>query len=771
MNDVSQLDDVAPPRIGRWRLWPQLSLRGAGFPAAGVLRLAPDELAQAAGKFAPGDALSGEQWDDFQELFSSTALSVSRTLQEIAALPFFQAAVAWQNKAVLTSGITPFLNWVPEKGKRPSMARQREELVAHYWQRFCVKNDTIGFFGPVGWGSWDLSASGVRLDPGTGLTAGYDVYFSSWAIDALARRLSDDPAVREWLAPRRMPFVRLAGDEVRVPGRPTVPVSPAERQVLELCDGTRPARDIARAVDGVAGLLADFVKRHWIVWRLDVPADTYPERRLRACLERIGDQAIREMALDQLSVLENSRDRIRAAGREPGALVAAMETLETEFAELTQTTAQRQKGQGTTAPCRALVYSDSTRSARVTLGTGMFDALAPLDLLLSGAAWLTSRLEAAVMDRARQVFAEHTAASGQSSLDLATCWFACMPVLLGDAVDHAARLQQQFWENWQVILGPEPGAHQVRRTSAEIADQVRACFGEPVPRWATGRYACPDLLVVADSAGALDRGEFELVLGELHLAINTVGASLFVNQHPHQEELLSLTSVDHTGPRLMPLQPKEHSARLSARTRYALIRPQDYCVALTDPSADPYRERTVKSSDASVRERDGRLAVVLPDGAEFDLVDVFSQALTMLVMNMFRIVPDAASHFPRVTVDRMIVARETWRFEPETLAFAEEKDEARRFVGARQWRAGQGLPRFVFVVSPTEPRPFYVDFDSPVYANIFAKTVRRLRRNDAQGRLTISEMVPTPEQTWLLDDQGNAYASELRFVAVDEGRG
>jgi hypothetical protein len=72
------------------------------------------------------------------------------------------------------------------------------------------------------------------------------------------------------------------------------------------------------------------------------------------------------------------------------------------------------------------------------------------------------------------------------------------------------------------------------------------------------------------------------------------------------------------------------------------------------------------------------------------------------------------------------------------------------------------------VVSPTEPRPFYVDFHSPVYVNIFAKAVRRLPRDDPQGRMTISEMPPTPEQTWLTDDEGNRYTSELRFVAVDD---
>ncbi|HEY3873472.1 MAG TPA: hypothetical protein VGM10_34260, partial [Actinocrinis sp.] len=67
----------------------------------------------------------------------------------------------------------------------------------------------------------------------------------------------------------------------------------------------------------------------------------------------------------------------------------------------------------------------------------------------------------------------------------------------------------------------------------------------------------------------------------------------------------------------------------------------------------------------------------------------------------------------------------------------------------------------------TEPRPFYVDLSSPVYVNILAKAIRRLARNDPGGQLTFSEMLPTPEQTWLTDDRGRRYTSELRLVAVD----
>ncbi|HEY2261864.1 MAG TPA: lantibiotic dehydratase [Streptosporangiaceae bacterium] len=775
------MNDIQAPYIGPWRLWTQLALRGPGFPAAGVLRLAPDGLAEAAAKFSAQDELAGPLWDEFTERFGAEALRTTGDLQQIAAGPLFQAAVAWQNRTLLGSGVGPFLRWDQASGKRPSMVRQREELVAHYWQRFCVKNDTIGFFGPVGWGTWDSSVRGLEVDPGQGLTARSGVYFASWAVDAVARCVSEDPAVREWLAPRRMPFVRMSGTQVSVPGLPSVPVGPAERRVLGLCDGTRSARAIAAELkadpgtgEAVTEILESLVRRRWIVWRLDVPADTYPERRLAELIGQIGDPAVRERALAKLAVLERGRELVRDAGRDPGALVAALETLESEFTELTQAAAQRQKTAGK-APCRAIIYSDSTRSARVRVGPSVLGALAPLELLLTAGSWLTSSLARRVMTHAGRVYDEHAARAGQPDLDLATIWFACIPMLHSDAVTDVADLQREFWQRWQDVLDLPPGARRVRLTSKEIAGRIREAFSAPGPdepgpggQWSTARYACPDMLVVADDEDAVNRGEFELVLGELHLAINTLGASLFVNQHPDIAELRALTGQDHPGPRLLPLQPKEHRARLSARTRYSLVRPEDYCVALADSSADPHRARTVPSADVIVRKRDGRLTAVLPDGSEFGLIDIFSQALTMMVLDMFRIMPDDAEHTPRVTVDKMVVARETWRFDPAGLGFADEKDEARRFVRAGHWRAGQELPRFVFVLAPTEPRPFYVDFDSPVYVNIFAKAIRRLLRDQPDGRITVSEMLPTPEQTWLTDDQGHCYASELRFVAVNE---
>ncbi|NIL41662.1 lantibiotic dehydratase [Salinispora arenicola] len=735
------MDNTSVPLGASWRLWSQFALRGPGFPASGVLRLAPAGLAEAADKFGADAVLSGADWTAFEELYGEAAVGTAHELQRVAALPAFQTAVAWQNRPLLSTGIVPFLAWTPSAAGRTSMPRQREELVAHYWQRFCVKNDTIGFFGPVGWGHWDMSASGISVTPGIGLVESSEVYFSSWAVDAVAKLVNADPELRPWIAPRRVPFVRVDHGSVTVPGRRPQLLSSELLDVLARCDGVRPAREV-----GSAEQLEELVRRRILVWRLEVPADTRPEVWMRHWLTSVDAAGGR--AAELLEVLTRGRSRITAAVG-PDELKAALSDLESQFVTLTEETAVREKN-AKTAPCRSLVYSDARRSARVRLGADLRDALAPLELLLTAGRWLTSTIAERVMARAREVFDGPT--------DLASFWFACMPVLHGEAGGIAAQVQEEFWRRWRSVLPPLTGSR-VQVSTSRIAAAVREAFAAVDGGWTAARYLSPDVLV---------SDEGELVLGELHVATNTLGASLFVNQHPDPESLLAQTARDHPEPRLLPLLPKEHRARLSARIRQTLVRPEDYYVALVDQTADPARPRTVRSADVMVRAHDERLVAVLPDGAEFGVVDVFSHVLTTLVMDLFRLVPEA-DHTPRVTIDRMVVARESWRFPAAAMPFVEEKQEARRFVRARRWRRQAELPRFVFVVSPAEPRPFFVDFDAPVYVNILAKAVRRMsRQGDPEARLVITEMLPTPEQTWLVDDQGERYTAELRFVAVDD---
>ena len=130
----------------------------------------------------------------------------------------------------------------------------------------------------------------------------------------------------------------------------------------------------------------------------------------------------------------------------------------------------------------------------------------------------------------------------------------------------------------------------------------------------------------------------------------------------------------------------------------------------------------------------------------------------------------AAPHTPRIAIDDLVVARETWRWPARDLVFAGSKTTEERFLGALRWAESHGLPRHVFVRVPHELKPVYVDLESPVSVDLFCHLLRRAAKLTPAGEAAVSEMLPAPHDTWLCDAQGRRYASELRIAALDPVR-
>jgi hypothetical protein len=163
----------------------------------------------------------------------------------------------------------------------------------------------------------------------------------------------------------------------------------------------------------------------------------------------------------------------------------------------------------------------------------------------------------------------------------------------------------------------------------------------------------------------------------------------------------------------------------------------------------------------------GPLARTRDGKRHFDLIECFAGLLGMEVVDHFKIV-GPTTYTPRIAIDRLVVCRETWRFLPGDLVFPYEKTDSERFLAARRWMHAHNLPRCVFVKMPTERKPFYVDFSSPILINMLAKAIRQAAERSVGGELfTVTEMLPRHDQLWLNDAQRRQYTSELRFVAVD----
>ena len=120
-------------------------------------------------------------------------------------------------------------------------------MIAKYVQRYAAKNDSIGFFGPVGWGIVDPEEPGLRATPGPVLVDHRVVSFEDWAIEAVAAQLSKDPEVRAVFTPRRRPWSWLDGDTLHAPPGPPRALTRAEAWLVARVDGDRAVGDLALA--------------------------------------------------------------------------------------------------------------------------------------------------------------------------------------------------------------------------------------------------------------------------------------------------------------------------------------------------------------------------------------------------------------------------------------------------------------------------------------------------------------------------------------------
>jgi hypothetical protein len=717
---------------------------------------------------------------EFRQSFESSTVEVSEAVRELAGDALFREAVIWQNRNAYHTAIAS-LQRGDKKSAQNGKRRQHEELIASYLQRYCVKNDTIGFFGPVCW-SRLVSEPGTSINaqPGPSLLSSRNVYYESWCIDALVEKLNRNEALRPWVAPRPVPYFHLDGTTLHLPHAPAVQLGTPQAAILKACDGERTARQLAasfvnhpsygfKSESDVYRQLEELKRRGLIVWALELPTEIGAERRLKAFLESVEDESIRRPALSELERLDERRRAVAAAAGDAEKLDRALDQLEETFSEITGTDATRAGTAGQTYAARTLVYEDCHRGLKAELGPEVLKELEPpLALLLASARWFIYQ----VMEFYRQAFKdkyeELKSRTGSPVISGPVFWQAAHPLLLEKQKNAALKVVQPlFQQRWAEILKLTEGAKRAEYTVEEIREAVEAAFAVPSEGWQRNCYHSPDVMIAASGPEAIQRGDYHFVMGEMHLGINTLRAALFVAQHPSPEELIRSAELDMPEPRVVPAIPKQWP-ELTARTSVALIKSKDPLLVVTHDTVGVPKSQALPIGSLVVEEIDGRLMTRSHDGKfRLDLLECLSEMLLVRAANHFKLI-SSSYHTPRVTIDRLVVSREAWSFSAAQASFAFEKDSAERFIGARRWARERGMPRFIFVKTPVERKPIYVDFDSPIYVDILSKAIRRMSESEmAEELIGASEMLPQHEESWLSDADGRRYASEFRIVALD----
>lgn len=690
----------------------------------------------------------------FDETFAAELAPARKTLRALAEDPRVREATLWQSPNALAGLDALAHDGQPERNRK---VRQREQLAALYLQRYLAKNDAIGFFGPRAWGTVAAQPDAMRFRSDEALLDRRDLYFEFWPLGLLGERIAEDPEVRPHLRPIRSPRVAVDGTTLHHPVDQRAELPAAYARLLRAADGTRTtiaiAAELADGTDeGFADLaevleaLSELGAQGLVAERLAVPTcDYHPEARLREEIERLPTE-LAERWRPAVDGLEHYRERLVAAtgAEQRGAIITELNQW---FEQVTGRSSTR--GEGKMYAARALLFEDCTRAIELDLGEAFLEKIAaPLELVLVSARWYLAELGHRVLAHAREIHQRLTAETGEAAVDYLRFWLALEPKLEG--LPDAVLVEIQ--KVWREVLALPEGASRVERTARELAPHIEAAFGDARPVWPSARFHSPDLMIAARDAEAVRRGDYQVVVGEVHVGWNSICYPVSLKQAKEPDAIVRAFAND------LPacfIAPSIANSEYHRAIRFDFVAPGVVELA-TSPG-------TVSRFPPSQRIDIGELVVVPGDGGELVVRTRdgrFTTDLATVIDAPLRIGRDlrllAGPHLPRVTIDGVVIQREAWRL--PALAI-DDKEEP--FVAVRRWARESGLPRRLFVKLPEETKPFLVDLECPFLVEVFARLAART------AGMAVSEMMPGPDELWLTDAAGRHYTSEARLVAVD----
>jgi hypothetical protein len=762
-----------------WDICPLFWMRSAGFPFAMLDALRVERAAaavDAALELEERGASSAERasaWERADAELAGELHAARVALRDMLLDQRVQEAI-FLSSAEFYRNLGQHLERPIEE--RKSRSRQKEKTAAKYIQRFCAKNETISFYGPLAWGEVDRAAGvGLAFEPGAGsLVGSRRVSFEHWAVHRLARVISRDPEVAPQLAPRLSPSCHVDGATLFYPVARQTDLDARKVAVLERCDGeTAWAEVIARLADhpafagpGPAALevAQELLELRILTREILIPTVVMnPERELLACVAALSEPA-RARWEPRLRALCEAAERF--AGASLPERIQIFAELGRAYQELTGDAPSRREGEMYAA--RTLLYEDCERNVRdLVMGEPIARRLESVAPLLDIARWVTGELPRRYQSRFLEVF--RRLSGGLPAVDFVqfvreTQWLAEDKRIEGE-------MREEIEAAWREVIGSRwpagDGAVEHVMVTAEDCRQVLARLdldgdgdgdhggeGAGRPEILGARFLSPDFLLAA-TADEIRAGQGLIVMGELHKAVFLAAQPVAQPFCPARDRLLASVQRAVPGPVLSIVD-----APLGyQRSDFNWPDLPGFYEILTEGATSRFPpERVVPVGALEVTEEDGNLYVATRDGRLRTWL--FSVLSGFLYRKLLAVDPIELSgrYAPRILLDEIVVRRQRWQVDSEALASCRARPDSAALLGAaRRFQRQLGMPDRIFVKSPNEIKPIYIDFQSFFLVELLFKLASEA------PTLSITEMLPGADELWLGDAQGGRYTSEIRM--------
>jgi hypothetical protein len=647
---------------------------------------------------------------------------------------------------------------LPPRKKRE---RARERHLLLYLQRICAKNDTLSEFGPGGWGQIDEGAA-VRLAPEPGIGR-RETFLERWTAHGVAAALNADPEIRAELSPRLNPNGFFQGDGfVFANTAEVIQLDNATVSLLERIDGKTPAHSLGIEMP----ILEQLAERKVIRWEVEVPAlEPHAFEVLVSDVRGWRDVPARASWLTLLEPILALRTQFA------GAVSAASR------ADVMDDAREKLENLGAAHPAASrFVYSASNpigeecfRECRFTIGEELMhevtrDAEPWIDLWRDCYAFVASRVSAGLRS-----LLERAPTSG-GVLPLPAFLQACEEMrmsLTGPGMVALAHLAfQEVKAGFRQMIGARADAEEIQLT-ADDCHFVRKNF--QYPKFDEYTYPSADMQLSAKSIKAVERGEYEWVLAELHPPVALLHHGFYWSC-PEKKALGRAIASTTMG------VPCFHfgffATDFTATTAVRLLDALPDLTYFVAPQRGNPGWRTVFPADIDVFVDEANGDVGLRARASGKFLGSFARGW-LIPLGFHPFLFGGAPNMPRLRCGRVIVQRRSWTVALEELPPGDYTGVSRNLVVAiERLRVAKSWPRYVYI-RPSEQalrrsgaegrdkdtKPVFVDLESYPFLEIFHGWLTK------SGELEVMEMLPDPEHL-LWQEKDGRRTFELRTQIV-----
>ncbi|WP_339830536.1 lantibiotic dehydratase [Paenibacillus sp. FSL R7-0272] len=679
-------------------------------------------------------------------------------LQKIFQDPYLAEAVYISNPDVFNISYPRFMTH-RDYESRPSKIRTLEMRFYSYLQRFCSKNDTASFFGPMNYAEWDMeSHEPVHYEAHSGKFTERIVHYSFWMVRELAKGMTEEQEIQNFLIPRLHPMCTLQQNklfflhlnkEVLLPTK-------YEKIVQEISNEEQNLHQLSAKLGLSIPELTRYIKqladRNIVLFEIEIPSTIFdPLSYLYSWLKDLPlNNGSKRKWLDILEQFIHLKKE--ALAKDLAHRQDVTDRMEQLFEEVTRSSARRSQGQ--MYADRTLYYEECKGTIdRLSFGQNFYDdfmeRLKPVldlsaaygDVMRDYYQTIAQRIFEKIKDNRTHIPYSEFIYQSQALLDEAK-------------VDLSFAALDQFHTLLDELVQIRQEGSIAHITSEDVEHFKRFRKFEEC-------HTSPDVMFSAKDLDALSKGDYKIILGEVHQFIAMWGSQLLFDSKREQvnEEINHMISD-------MPMY-QNLSVILNTRRHKGLIHetfPGTIIKLFGTPSTRA--QDVVSIRDLVVTYEDRELKLIDQDQRQLYLYNSGDENIHLWAFAPSRVsspVVRISEHTPRIEINGVIFQRERWELGEANLErLRNAKDAFGIFVEMQRLREQYQLPRYVFFKVDSEKKPFFFDFE-----NFFAIELLHSLLQKNKG-VTFIEMEPSPDHLWLKDEEGK-YCFEMRGTVFQKG--